>query len=196
MGDFNKVCGDDPKMMAKIISAGKLTDVHAHKHGHANIATYIRGQRRVDYCFVSPRLLDHVIRCGFEAFHARKVCNHRGYFLDLSMIGLFDQRLPSIVNPAERCIRSNHPRLGQKYILKLAEYFEDHNILRKVTEIQHMYSYEAVEKLDELITAGMLFAESECRHDARLPWSEEINETMTKVNILRIYMSSLCNKVD
>ena len=83
MGDFNEVCGDDPKMMAKILSAGKLTDVHAHKHGHANIATYIRGRRRVDYCFVSPRLLDHVIRCGFEAFHARKVCDHRGYFLDL-----------------------------------------------------------------------------------------------------------------
>ena len=37
MGDFNEVCGDNPKMMAKILSAGKLTDVHAHKHGHANI---------------------------------------------------------------------------------------------------------------------------------------------------------------
>ena len=49
MGDFNEVCGDNPKMMATIISAGKLTDVHAHKHGHANIAAYIRKQRRVDY---------------------------------------------------------------------------------------------------------------------------------------------------
>ena len=43
MGDFNEVVGDDPKMMAKILVAGNLTDVHAHKHGHANIATYIRG---------------------------------------------------------------------------------------------------------------------------------------------------------
>ena len=90
MGDFNEVVGDDPKMMAKILVAGNLTDVHAHKHGHANIATYIRGRRRVDYCFVSPRLLEHVLRCGFDAFHSRKVCDHRGYFLDLSMIGLFD----------------------------------------------------------------------------------------------------------
>ena len=111
MGDFNEVCGDDPKMMAKILSVGKLTDVHAHKHGHANIATYIHGRRRVGYCFVSPRILDHVLHCGIEVFHARKVCNHRGMFVDLSMIGLFDQRLPTIVNPAERCIRSNHPRL-------------------------------------------------------------------------------------
>ena len=82
------------------------------------------------------------------------------------MIGLFDQRLPSIVNPAERCICTKHPRLVRKYILKLAEFFEDHNIVRKVTEIHHMYSYEVVEKLDELITAGMLFAESDTRCQA------------------------------
>ena len=40
-------------------------------------------------------------------------------------------------------------------MLKLASYFEDHNIAWKVTEIQHNYSYEAVEKLDELIIAGI-----------------------------------------
>ena len=111
MGDFNEVVGDDPKMMAKVLMAGDLTDVHAHKHGQAHIATYIRGRRRLDYCFVSPRILEHVLRCGFEAFHARKVCDHRGYFLDLSMIGLFDRRLPAIFNPAEKYFQSRYPRL-------------------------------------------------------------------------------------
>ena len=109
MGDFNEVVGDDPKMMAKILAAGNLMDVHAHKHGNANIATYIRGWRQVDYYFVFPRSLDHVLRCGFKEFHARKVCDHRGYSLNLSMIGLFDCRLPTVVSPAERFIRSNHP---------------------------------------------------------------------------------------
>ena len=170
--------------MAKIISAGKLTVVHAHKYDHENIATYIRGQRRVDYCFASPRILDHVLRYGFEAFHARKICDYCRYFVDLSVVGLFDQRLPVIVNPAGRCICSNHPQLVRKYILKLAANFEDHDIVRKVKEIQHTYNYEAVEKLDELITTGMLCAEQECRHNVRLPWSEEIHEKMTQVNIL------------
>ena len=44
MGDFNEVVGDDPKMMTKVLAAGNLTDIHVHKHGHANIATYIRGR--------------------------------------------------------------------------------------------------------------------------------------------------------
>ena len=61
--------------------------------------------------------------------------------------------------------------------MKLALYFKDHNIVRKVTEIQYInYSYEAVEKLDELFTAGMKCAEQECRNNARLPWSPEIHE--------------------
>ena len=68
--------------------------------------------------------------------------------------------------------------------------------MRKVKEAQREYSYETVEKLDELITAGMLCAEQECRHDARLPWSEEIHEKMTQVNTLQLYISSLKNKVD
>ena len=95
------------------------------------------------------------------------------------MIGLFDLRLPAIANPVERCIRSKHPRLVYKYILYLVSNFEDHNIVRKVTEIQHNNSYEAVEKLDELITEGMMCAEQECRNDAGLPWSEKIYKKAT-----------------
>ena len=121
-------------MMAKVLLVGNLTDVHAHKHDHANRATYIRGRRQVDYWFASPRILKHVSRYGFEAFHARRVCDHRGYFVDLSMIGLFDQRLPAIVNPAERCIRSNHPRLVQKYILKLASMIQLVNVCLKFSK--------------------------------------------------------------
>ena len=100
------------------------------------------------------------------------MCDHRGYFVDLSMVGLFDQRLPAIVNLAKSCIRSNHPRLVQIYILKLAAYFEDHNIMRKVTEIQHEYSYEAVEKLDELISTRIMCAKQECRNNAKLLWNK------------------------
>ena len=50
--------------------------------------------------------------------------------------------------------------------------------MRKVKEAQHEYSYEAVEKLDELITTWMLCVEQECRENMRLLWSEKIDEKM------------------
>ena len=111
------------------------------------------------------------------------------------MQGFFDRRFPPIVNPAERCIRSSHPYLVRKYIDKLSAYFEDHGILKKAREAQNYYKYKEIEKLDELITAGMLHAEQECRNDLRLPRSKEIHECMTQVHILWIHLSSLWNKI-
>ena len=153
-----------------------------------NIATYIWGKWRVEFCFVSPRIIDHVIRCGFEVFHARMQSNHWGYFVDISMEGLFDRCLPPIVNLVKWCIRSSHPYLVRE---KLSDYFEDHGIVKKAQEAQHNYKYEEVEKLDKLITAGTLHAEHECQNDVRLLWSEEIHEIMTQVCILCIHLSSL-----
>ena len=79
---------------------------------------------------------------------------------------------------------------------KLSAYFEDHGIMKKAQAVREESNYEAVEKLDELITAGMLHAEHECRNDVRLPWSNEIHTLMTQVNILGIHLSSLKNNIN
>ena len=102
-------------MMAKVLTTGKLTNVHSNRHGNKTIiVTYIQGKLRLDYCFVLSRLIDHVIRCGFKSFHALIGTDHRGYYIDLSVKGLFDQRLSVIISPSESCIRSSHPRLVKR----------------------------------------------------------------------------------
>ena len=68
--------------------------------------------------------------------------------------------------------------------------------MKKVTEIQYAYNFEAVEKVEELITAGVLYVERECRHNVRLSRSKEIHEIMIQANILQLYMSIFQNKVD
>jgi hypothetical protein len=59
-GDFNELVGDEPNGMAKVLSAGGLTDAHSHQHGEVDITTYTRGTKRLDYVFVTPRLVDHI----------------------------------------------------------------------------------------------------------------------------------------
>ena len=71
MGDFNEVIGLKQDGMASVISIGHLTNVQAHRHGlDGEQSTYSRGPNRVDYIFVSDRLLPHVVRQGCEPFHA------------------------------------------------------------------------------------------------------------------------------
>ena len=63
----------------------------------------------------------------------------------------------------------------KQFIKKLVQYFVDHNIIQKAKEAKHCYNTDKIKKLDKLITAGMLHAESKCRNGLRMPWSKEIN---------------------
>jgi hypothetical protein len=195
-GDFNELVGDDPNGMAKVLSAGNLADAHSHQHGAAEISTYTRGTKRLDYVFVTPRMINHILRSGYEPFHARITSDHRGYFVDFALAGFLDRQLPSIFSASSRAIRGTHPSNITKYVEYLDDYLEERDIYRKVKEQKYWYNKEKLEKLDRIITMGMLEAEDQCRIHHRQPWSKEVNEVMTTANILRINLSSLKNNID
>ena len=195
-GDFNELVGDDPTQMARVLQAGCLTDVHGHQHGEVNIPTYTRGHKRIDYVFVTPRMVDHVLRSGYEAFHARIPSDHRGYFVDFAIAGFLDRQLPSIFSATSRAIRGTHPSNITKYIEHFHAYLEDNDTFRLAQVQKNWYEEKKLEDLDTMITKGMLEAEEQCRIHHRQPWSKEVNEVMTTANILRIHLSSLRNNIE
>jgi hypothetical protein len=145
-GDFNELVGDDQNGMVKVLAAGDLTDAHEHQHGKVDISTYTRGVKRLDYVFVTPRLIKHVIRSGYESFHARIASDHRGYFVDFALSGFLDRQLPSIFSASSRAIRGNHPSNITKYVEHLDGYLEERDIYRKVKEQKYWYNKEKLEK--------------------------------------------------
>jgi hypothetical protein len=195
-GDFNELVGDDPTGMVKVISAGGLTDAHSYQHGIVDITTYTRGTKRLDYVFVTPRMVDHILRSGYEPFHARIASDHRGYFVDFALAGFLDRQLPSIYSATSRAIRGTHPKNITKYVEHLHKVFKMRDIYRRVKLQKNWYEKKKLEALDREITAVMLEAEEQCRIHHREPWSEEVNEVMTTANILRIHLSSLKNNID
>jgi hypothetical protein len=195
-GDFNELVGDDPRGMTKVLEAGNLTDAHGHQHGNVDITTYTRGTKRLDYVFVTPRLVDHILRSGYESFHARIASDHRGYYVDFALAGFLDRQLPSIFSASSRAIRGTHPKNITKYVKHLHSVFEERDIYRRVKQQKHWYEKKKLEALDREITAVMLEAEEQCRIHHREPWNEEVNEVMTTANILRIQLSSLRNNLD
>ena len=59
-----------------------------------------------------------------------------------------------------------------------------------------MYDCEKVETLDKVITQGMLNAEQQCKHYQRLPWCPAINDLVTKINMMKLSLTSMNNKID
>ena len=195
-GDFNELVGDDSNAMVRVLTAGDLTDAHGHQHGEVDIKTYTRGHKRLDYVFVTPRMVDHILRSGYEAFHARIASDHRGYYVDFALAGFLDRQLPAIFSATSRAIRGTHPSNITKYVKQLHKYLETNDIFRLVKMQKHYYERKELEKLDVRITRGMLAAENKCRIHHRQTWSPEVNEVMTTANILRIQLSSLRNGID
>jgi hypothetical protein len=158
-GDFNELVGDNPRGMSTVLSAGNLTNAHGHQHGTVDITTYMRGVKRLDYAFVTPRLVKHILRSGYESFHTRIASDHRGYFVDFDLAGFLDRQLPSIFAASSRAIRGTHPSNITKYIEHLNEYLEERDIYRKAKEQKYWYKKDRLEKLDREITKGMLEVE-------------------------------------
>jgi hypothetical protein len=194
--DFKELVGDDANGMAKVIQAGNLADTHGHQHGILDTTTCTRGTKRLDYVFVTPRLVDHILRSGYESFHARIASDHRGYFVDFALAGFLDRQLQSIFSATSRLIRGTHPSNITKYIKHLHAYFEERDMFRLVKLQKNWYEKKKLEKLDRNIMKGMLEAEEQCRIHHREPWSNEVNEVMTAANILRIQLSSIRNNLD
>jgi hypothetical protein len=174
-GDFNEIVGDDHNGMAKVVLSGNLTDVHSNQHGTVDITTYTRGSKRLDYVFVTPRLVDHILRSGYESFHARIASDHRGYFVAFALAGFLDRQLPTIFTASSRAIRGTHPSNITKYIEYLHKYLEERDIYRKTKEQKYWYEAKKLEVLDLAITKGMLEAEDQCRIHHRQPWTRGVN---------------------
>jgi endonuclease/exonuclease/phosphatase family metal-dependent hydrolase len=70
VGDFNELLGHDPGLMASVCAANHLFDVHPKFHGEvANIPTYTRSSKRLDYCAASASLEPYVAASGFNLFN-------------------------------------------------------------------------------------------------------------------------------
>jgi hypothetical protein len=138
-GDFNELVGDDANGMAKVLQAGRLTDAHRHQHGIIITNTYTRGTKQLDYVFVTPRLADHILRSGYESFHARIASDHRGYFVDFALAGFMDRQLPSIFSATSRAIRGTLPSNITKHTRHLHAYFEERDMFRLVKLQKNWY---------------------------------------------------------
>jgi hypothetical protein len=138
-GDFHKLVGDDPRGMSTVLSAGDLIDAHGHQHGVINITTYTRGVKGLDYAFITPRMVEHILKSGYESFHARIASDHRGYFVDFDLAGFLDRQLPSIFSASSRAIRGTHPSNVTKYTEYLNKYLEERDIYRKAKEQKYWY---------------------------------------------------------
>jgi hypothetical protein len=147
------------KQLSYWIQATKLVDPHSRIHGNANIpATYSRGNKQIDYVFVSEDLCDYITKAGIMSFHDFNTLDHRPLFIDIDLrrfLGGTDKLPPDEV----RGINSYDPRAVTIYRERLETFLSDSNFEHRLHQILHSpgaIDMIAVDTMDNELTQALL----------------------------------------
>lgn len=201
VGDFNERLGDDPKLMASIATSFCLADPHSSSHGSASdVPTYIRGQKRLDYCLLDVPLLDHVTACGINLFNEIYHSDHRALFIDLSLRLFLRARLPP-VSPADfRFISTRSPDVS-KFVNAVHDHLTHNNAFEQFDDFSASVStaskpWEKANKIDEILGQAFTTAERKCYKRPRPAWSEKLYLASLQVRYWRTALTARRTGVD
>ena len=196
-GDFNDEIGSKMQGFTSIVARHNLTDVLRVQLGTAEEpATYSRGSKRLDYIFMTSDIASSVVACGAEPFNHRFFSDHRGLYVDLKLLGLFDRNLSPLAGPQFCDIRSGNPHQIQKYILALKRGLDSTQVSARTATLRVSPNPATAESLDNDITDAMLAAGKKCAHTSRYPVSPELHTAQTKLRIYQKLISQFRTKRD
>jgi hypothetical protein len=161
IGDFNEQIGETPQGIARLAAEFDLTDIYRMQHPHLqDIATYIRGSKRLDYALGSTILAQAVRACGYEQFNFRFHTDHRALFIDFDTETLFGSATQTLVNHASRILHSNNVKQVTQYIKQKHAMLTACNAFARVEElakpgIRHQFA----ERLDADLLRISIIAE-------------------------------------
>ena len=171
-----------------------LHDVLLRRHGQDAPATHNRGSVPIDGIFCSPTL--DIRRGGFLGFD--DICgDHRGLWIDLPLHTIVGFRMPKVIIPKARRLRTEDPRVADKYRSSLESFYAKHDLYNRIARLHSSAVFplsssdaQEYERLDQLRQTGMFQAERQCRqlfHGA-IPWSPEFATARARVKYWQIQL--------
>jgi hypothetical protein len=184
--DFNERLGNDPNLMSTVCATHDLFDVHGGRLGDtAQVPTYIRGSKKLDYVFASLGLDRHVTSCDLNLFNEHFTSDHRALFADFSLTAFLGTTIPVIVRSNLRFMSSDSADVA-KFIGTTYPPPDENKVF-------HLYQdflldadlsatpWELANKIDTLMGQAFQCAEKTCVKPKRLPWSLKLHKSSRKV---------------
>ena len=164
-----------------------LREVITSKHDSEAPGTHNRGSVPIDGIFCSDSLPIH--RGGYLGF--QDICgDHRALWIDIPIEVIIGFRMPSVVIPAARRLKTEDPKVETKYLNELHAFYKRFDLYNRIATVHANTVFplppaivEEYECIDRLRTRGMLTAERKCRHlhHGATPWSPAFAEARDRV---------------
>jgi hypothetical protein len=206
--DANADIHSDKKGLQKLCRECELIDMYTTIHDEDDVfPTHTNGSKRIDFILCTSNLIKFVEKVGYIQFHQALDSDHRAVYCDIHH-SILEPEEDHEITKMERLIGTNSTnREGVKYINELNNYLEYHKIFQKIdciynevhgdTVINKQEIGEAVNKLDMMITNGMLSSEKHnCKKKTKAMWSPKLNESHYTVEFWNIVKKAYNEQID
>ncbi|CAB9530719.1 expressed unknown protein [Seminavis robusta] len=200
-GDFNTDLGEEEGGLDHLCSECNLIDPILTTHGAANFSTYNRGKNILDYILIDPELLPTIVRCGYEAFHAHVISDHRGVYIDVDTDLFFGDDPQVLVRKQARDIISTKAHQIGPYFDNKHQHLEDHNWFEQIKTLQqHMRdnipNHTLAEQLYDRLLTACIYAGKRLPKYRDAPYSPELVRLRTIKDLLNTVYSHMTTNID
>jgi hypothetical protein len=194
----------DQSDLRRLLRQNDLVDVFEHLHaGVTPPHTYQRGDKRIDYVFITPALIPALRSTGFLPFNLPFTSDHGAAYVDFDEETLFMGKTTNPVDSARRNLISGNPAGRENYCEDLKTQFAKHYIVDKVDTLYNTiksnnYDISDItaryETIDRQITEMMLSAERNCRTPTTgKAWSIKLVQAARQVRYWKTRQSDKLN---
>jgi hypothetical protein len=186
--------------MGSVCASNDLFDVISNFHGDsAEIPTYARGTKRLDYAVASASLRQLICACGYNLFNEHIHLDHRASFVDLRLKDFFGHITPTLSSPDLRFVSSASPAVTQ-FVPKMHSHLSENKVFHSYQEFRLDRDVLAepsriTNKIDSLVGQAFQVAETSCYNPPKPPWSEKLHIASLKVRFWKTALTERLTKV-
>ena len=151
------------------------------------ISIYARGPNRVDYTFISDKVMLLINACVYDPFNENVFLDHWLLFLDIDKKLFNSKNINSHVRQ-QRGVNASNATSIQTYVTKHHEQVVHHKFKEKMQEINCLTitNHDAVESLDIELGKAMKHADAACMQKYTEPFSEDILMAWKELKIYQL----------
>ena len=136
--------------IAKVCKGCKLFDPLFQKHEKSiEGPSHINGSERIDFIFVTDKLLPFIKVCGPTAFNELTTSDHKGLYIEISREEIRKRLESNSSSPFTRNVQSNNSQAIRKYKRKLEVNINKFNIKERIEKLYTIVKLNKLNNNDE-----------------------------------------------
>ena len=189
-GDWNTIIHSSP--LVETFASRNIFPVITGQHDGPAPATYNNGSYPIDEIFATPGC--KIKSCGYLD-HGENCSNHQPLWIDFYTESLLGSNPPPVMNIKARRLKTNDPRIVDKYNTVLEEEFEKFDVYTRALELYNECSDTSTatqcaeyKLLDAIQTKAMKKAERKCQRlkMGAVPWSPAIKRACKLIQYIKL----------